>query len=255
MPCVTAIKLHANTQLTNQNCHLPAKTQVVKHCPRGWEGDIPRPWHSPEPSATPFTSLGSPWQPLSPARARLFRALSPGVRKEMGKGSAGEEPSQVTHLLLLPLSNAETRGQDPVPPQGWHSFPGLLPAVPGPHFHPYKRVEATRVCFIYFLCKCLCNLLSVLLVFTHRGAETSISPLSGNFNFTLLVWRCWDPSVLQWRRLERKDYLKEKKNRRFFWAAECLDEVWVTQGVHVAGDIAVVPGLSLVFFTQKGDKA
>lgn len=96
----------------------------------------------------------------------------------MGKGSAGEGPSQVTGLLLLPLSNTETRGQDPVPPQGWHNFPGLLRAVSVLHFHPYKPAEAIQICFVYFLCMCLYNLLSVLLVFTHHGAKMSISPLS-----------------------------------------------------------------------------
>lgn len=50
----------------------------------------------------------------------------------MGKGSAGEEPSQVTGLLLLPLGNTETRGQDPVPPQGWHIIPVSSVTAPFP---------------------------------------------------------------------------------------------------------------------------
>ena len=108
----------------------------------------PQPCHSPEAGAMRCTSLSSSWQPFSPPRARLRRALSPEMRKEMGEGSADEETSQVTGLLLLALSNTETQGQDPVPPRGWHILPRAPPSCGSPPF-PLVQMNIGTISLLY----------------------------------------------------------------------------------------------------------
>lgn len=94
----------------------------------------------------------------------LLRALLLKMRKEMGEGSADEEPLQVSGLLAL--SNIGFQGQDPVPPQLEHLFQGSSKPSISTYTNEYRQYCFTSSMFYKYT--------SIVYVYTAISSLTTM---------------------------------------------------------------------------------